>query len=54
MEEKNIKEKKKKDIIYTSKLACLGMVVVVFHLEMYENNICFYFLKIIFNINISK
>jgi len=43
MKDKNIKEKKKKDIIYTSKLVCLGMIVVAFHSKIYENNIFFIF-----------
>jgi hypothetical protein len=43
----------------TSLLGVLGSVVVVvfqsaFHSEKYQNNIFFYFLKIIFNISISK
>jgi len=30
------------------------MVAVAFHLEIYQNNIFFYFLKIIFDISVSK
>ena len=37
--------------------ACLSVVAVtfqsVFHLEMYQNNVFFYFLKIIFDISTS-
>jgi hypothetical protein len=31
-----------------------SVVVVVFHSEIHQNNIFFYFLKIIFDISVSK